>query len=189
MEDFSSIKIGHLGWMDLPDVLYCLKDSSYDIVLIEGVMSVFTGLLNERIPYSTSEIAFASNIPLLLVSGVNKGGIESAAVDLTSHARMLSKMGVSVNGILFNKVYDMNIFNDVVPFVKENSGVENIFCMKKAKLDDRGATPEVEIRYDLFSLEALSFVKDNLDILKILELCDKPVLNDFLTFEEIKGFF
>ena len=105
MEDCASIKIGHLGWMDLNDVLNSLKNSSYDVVLIEGVMSVFTGLLNERIPYSTSEIAVAGNIPMLLASGVNKGGIESAAVDLSSHAKMLSKMGVNVNGILFNTNY------------------------------------------------------------------------------------
>ena len=189
MEDFASIKIGHLGWMDLNDVLNSLKNSSYDVVLIEGVMSVFTGLLNERIPYSTSEIAVAGNIPMLLASGVNKGGIESAAVDLSSHAKMLSKMGVNVNGILFNKVYDVDIFNNVVPFVKDSTGVDNIFYMKKAKLEERGATPEVEIRYDLFSLKALEFVKDNLNLLSIVEMSGKPNFSGYLGFDDIKGFF
>ena len=126
---------------------------------------------------------------MLLASGVNKGGIESAAVDLSSHAKMLSKMGVNVNGILFNKVYDVDIFNNVVPFVKDSTGVDNIFYMKKAKLEERGATPEVEIRYDLFSLKALEFVKDNLNLLSIVEMSGKPNFSGYLGFDDIKGFF
>ena len=98
-------------------------------------------------------------------------------------------MGVSVNGILFNKVYDLDIFNNVVPFVRESTGVDNIFCVKKAKLEERGATPEVEIRYDLFSLKALEFVKENLDLLSIVKMCGKPCFNGYLDFDEIKGFF
>ena len=61
-------------------------------------MSVFTGLLNEKVPFSAAEIAMSSNIPMLLISGVNKGGIESAAVDLVAHANMLEKFGVNAFG-------------------------------------------------------------------------------------------
>ena len=61
MEDYGSIKIGHLGWMDIKLAIDKLNKSDYDIVLIEGVMSVFTGLLNEKVPYSASEIAIIGN--------------------------------------------------------------------------------------------------------------------------------
>ncbi len=119
MEDYGSIKIGHLGWMDIKLAIDKLNKSDYDIVLIEGVMSVFTGLLNEKVPYSASEIAMSSDIPMLLMSGVNKGGIESAAVDLVAHANMLKKLGVTVEAILLNKVYNQDIFENVVPYIKK----------------------------------------------------------------------
>ncbi len=48
--------------------------------------------LMKKVPYSASEIAMSSDIPMLLMSGVNKGGIESAAVDLVAHANMLEKL-------------------------------------------------------------------------------------------------
>ena len=73
MEEFASIKIGHLGWADIESTIDRLNKSDYDIVLIEGVMSVFTGLLNEKVPFSAAEIAMSSNIPMILASGVNKG--------------------------------------------------------------------------------------------------------------------
>jgi len=50
MEEFSSIKIGHLGWMDLKSILEDLKTRNYDLVIVEGVMSIFTGLLNKKYP-------------------------------------------------------------------------------------------------------------------------------------------
>lgn len=43
MEKFSSIKIGSLGWKDLTDILEEIKVHNYDIIIIEGVMSIFTG--------------------------------------------------------------------------------------------------------------------------------------------------
>src|SRR5690606_21379047 len=93
MEKFSSIKIGNLGWRDLEKVLEDLKSENYDLVIIEGVMSIFTGTLNEEIPFSTAEIAKAGNIPVILVSPCNKGGIETAAIDLTGHVEIMDKMG------------------------------------------------------------------------------------------------
>lgn len=52
MEDYASIKIGHFGWMDIENTLKRLKSSNYDLIIVERVMSVVTGLLNEKIPYS-----------------------------------------------------------------------------------------------------------------------------------------
>ena len=186
MEDYGSIKIGHLGWMDIKLAIDKLNKSDYDIVLIEGVMSVFTGLLNEKVPYSASEIAMSSNIPMLLMSGVNKGGIESAAVDLVAHANMLNKLGVSVEAILLNKVYNQNIFENIVPYIKNNTNVKNVLKVSKLKINGRGFTPEVEIRYDLFSKYALECVEENIDINTIASMAKNVSFNKIVSFEEIK---
>lgn len=186
MEDYGSIKIGHLGWMDIKLAIDKLNKSDYDIVLIEGVMSVFTGLLNEKVPYSASEIAMSSDIPMLLMSGVNKGGIESAAVDLVAHANMLNKLGVTVETILLNKVYNQNIFENVVPYIKNNTQVKNVLNVSKLKIKGRGFTPEVEIRYDLFSKYALECVEENIDIETIASMAKNVSFKRIVPFEEIK---
>ena len=188
MEEFASIKIGHLGWSDIESTVAKLNSSDYDIVLIEGVMSVFTGLLNEKVPFSAAEIAMSSNIPMILASGVNKGGIESAAVDLVSHANMLEKFGVSVEAILLNKVYNDNIFDQVVPYIKNNTKVENVLKLPKLKSADmRGFIPEVEIRYELFTSHAMDLIESNLDIDLIIKMAREVEFEKIYTFDEIKS--
>jgi cobyric acid synthase len=193
MEEYASIKIGHLGWVAIEDTLKRLRSSNYDFVIVEGVMSVFTGLLNEKIPYSGAEIAASSNIPMLLVSGVSKGGIESTAVDLVSHSKTLAKMGIKVNGIILNKVYDMNIFNEVAEYVATNSGEDlsskDILTIPKIKLDERSSTPEVEIKFEEFSKAALDTVEKHLDLEKIVKMADIPKFKGYLSFDKIKSFF
>ena len=187
MEDFASIKIGHLGWEDIESTVAKLNASDYDIVIIEGVMSVFTGLLNEKVPFSAAEIAMSSDIPMILASGVNKGGIESAAIDLVSHANMLEKFGVSVEAILLNKVYNDNIFDNVVPYIKNNTNVKNVLKLPKLKSADmRGFISEVEIRYELFTSHAMDLVEENLDIDLIISMAREVEFNKIYSFEEIK---
>lgn len=188
MEDFASVKIGHLGWADIESTINRLNNSDYDIVLIEGVMSVFTGLLNENVPFSAAEIAMSSNIPMILASGVNKGGIESAAIDLVSHANMLEKFKISVEAILLNKVYNDDIFDNVVPYIKNNTRVENILKLPKLKSADmRGFIPEVEIRYDLFTSHAMDLIEQNIDIDLIISMAREVEFNKIYTFDEIKS--
>ena len=187
MENFASIKIGHLGWSDIKSTIEKLNKSEYDIVLIEGVMSVFTGLLNEKVPFSAAEIAMSSDIPMILASGVNKGGIESAAIDLVSHANMLEKFGVSVESILLNKVYNEEIFNNVVPYIKNNTNVKNVMKLPKLKSADmRGFIPEVEIRYELFSEHAMDLIENNLDINEIINMAKEVEFKKIYSFDEIK---
>ncbi|MBQ7928187.1 MAG: AAA family ATPase [Methanobrevibacter sp.] len=188
MEDFASIKIGHLGWRDIESTVAKLNSSDYDIVLIEGVMSVFTGLLNEKVPFSAAEIAMSSNIPMILASGVNKGGIESAAIDLVSHANMLEKFGVDVKAILLNKVYNDDIFDNVVPYIQNNTSVERVLKIPKLKnADMRGFIPEVEIRYELFTSYAMELIESNLDIDEIIGMASEVEFNKIYSFEEIKS--
>lgn len=189
MEAHSSIKIGHLGWMDLENVLNNLKSFDYDVVIIEGVMSVLTGILNEKIPYSGAEIARAANIPLLLVSGCSKGGIETAAVDLASHVEIMRKMGLKVPGVIFNRVYDSEIFQRASQILKNDPDLEMIGAVPKVKLSKRGGTPEVEIKLEEFCLKALKTVEENLDLEKILNLAEKPDFRGYLSLEEILNNF
>ena len=187
MEDFASIKIGHLGWKDIKSTINILNNSDYDIVLIEGVMSVFTGLLNEKVPFSAAEIAMSSKIPMILATGVNKGGIESAAVDIVAHANMLDKLGVSVKAVLLNKVYNDNIFDTVVPYIRENTNVETVLKLPKLKSADmRGFIPEVEIRYELFTTHALNLIEENLNVDEIINMAREVEFEKIYTFDEIK---
>ncbi|MDO5823480.1 cobyrinic acid a,c-diamide synthase [Methanobrevibacter sp.] len=188
MEDFASIKIGHLGWMDIESAISKLNSSDYDIVLIEGVMSVFTGLLNEKVPFSAAEIAMSSKIPMILASGVNKGGIESAAIDLVSHSNMLEKLGIPVEAILLNKVYNEDIFNEVVPYIKNNTNVGKVLKLPKLKSADmRGFIPEVEIRYDLFTSHAMELVENNLNIDEIINMAREVEFEKIYGFDEIRN--
>ena len=188
MEEFASVKIGHLGWRDIESTIAKLNSSDYDIVLIEGVMSVFTGLLNEKVPFSAAEIAMSSNIPMILASGVNKGGIESAAIDLVSHANMLEKFGVDVEAILLNKVYNDNIFDNVVPYIENNTNVKKVLKLPKLKSADmRGFIPEVEIRYELFTSHAMDLIEDNLNIDEIISMAREVEFNKIYSYEEIKS--
>lgn len=189
MEEYSCIKIGHLGWCDLKTAIEKINQSDYDIILVEGVMSVFTGTLNEIIPYSASEIATAANIPLLLVSGVNKGGIETSAVNLLGHVEILENMGVDVKGIILNKVYSKEIFENAKEFIKNNSNIDEIFSIDKFKMPERGSIPEIEIRYDLFSIAALETIEKNLDVDKIISMAREIKFNRYLTYDEIKSKF
>jgi cobyric acid synthase len=187
MEDFASVKIGHLGWKDIESTIAQLNSSDYDIVLIEGVMSVFTGLLNEKVPFSAAEIAMSSRIPMILASGVNKGGIESAAIDLVSHANMLEKFGIPVEAILLNKVYNDDIFDQVVPYIRNNTNVKNVLKLPKLKSADmRGFIPEVEIRYELFTSHSMDLVENNLNIDEIINMAHEVEFEKIYTFEEIK---
>lgn len=189
MEEYGSIKISHLGWMDIENTLKKLKESNYDVVLIEGVMSIFTGLLNRKIPYSGAEIAKSSNIPIILISGVNKGGIESAAIDLIAHTKQLKKMGIDTKGIVLNKVYDMDIFKNIKAFIEMETGISNIIPIPKIKMDERSTTPEVEIKLDEFSLNAYETINKYFDMDLIINSLDIPKFDKYMSFNEIKSYF
>ena len=187
MEEYASIKIGHLGWSDIKTTIGKLNKSKYDIILIEGVMSVFTGLLNEKVPYSASEIAMSAEIPMLLISGVNKGGIESSAVNIVSHANLLKKLNVEVKGIILNKIYTEEIFNNAKKYIEKNTNVNKIIKLPKIKSADmRGFIPEVEIRYDLFTKHAMNLIENHIDINEIIKMGKEVEFKKIYGFDEIK---
>lgn len=185
MESFSSIKIGELGWMELKQVFNELKNKRYDIIFVEGVMSVFTGMLNEKVPYSSAEIALAGNIPVLMVSPCNKGGIETAAVDVMAHVESMDKLGVNTVGIILNKVYDKKIGESVQEIIATRTGTDYTALIPKVNLTERGNMPEVEIKLEDFCLSAMNTVEKYLNIDKILNLATTPEFKGYTPYEDI----
>ncbi len=189
MEKFSSIQIGGLGWMDLENVLKDLKNQDYDLVLIEGVMSAFTGLLNEKTPFSSVEIARAANIPVIMVSSCSKGGIETAAVDIVGHINVMDKMGVKTGGVILNRVYDKSISKVASSYITKMTGKNVIAEVPKVKMTERGNTPEVEIKLEEFCLNAIKTVEEHLSVDQILELAEIPEFSGYLSYKEIVSKF
>jgi cobyric acid synthase len=189
MEEFSSIKIGDLGWKDFKAVLENVKDHNYDLVIVEGVMSVFTGMLNKKIPFSSAEIAMSANIPVVMVSPCNKGGIETAAVDVVAHAEMMEELGINTAGIILNKVYDKKIAESAIKFIKNRIKTDFLISIPKVSLTERGNIPEVEIKLEDFCLNAMKTVESYLDVEKILKVAAEPEFKGYTKFEDILAHF
>jgi cobyric acid synthase len=189
MEQYSSIKIGNLGWLDLENVLETIGEYHYDLVLIEGVMSIFTGVLNEKVPYSGAEIAKAGNIPVIMVAGCSKGGIETAAVDIVAHADIMRKMGLEVPGLILNRVYDHEIFLKAARYLEYNTEAEMIGEVPKVKLSKRGGTPEIEIKLEEFCMTAMETVETHLDLEKIISMAKKPDFRGYMSLKNIENSF
>jgi len=187
LHDYASIKIGDIGWTPLDEVIENVKGKGYDLVLVEGVMSAATGLLNEKVPYSTAEIAYAGNIPVIMVSSVSKGGIETAAIDIEAHIRLLNKMNINTKGIILNRTYDEKIVSHVSDFLSAKSGIskENIWSISKAKVENKGRVPEDYLQLEKFTQAAKDVVNKDLDVMKFVELAEVPKFRDYLTFEQI----
>jgi cobyric acid synthase len=185
MMGFSSIKIGGLGWKNLKLVLESIKAHNYDIIIIEGVMSIFTGMLNEKVPFSSAEIALAANIPVIMVSPCNKGGIETAAVDVVAHVQMMDKIGINTVGVILNKVYDNKIAEAATNYIEEQIKPDYQATVPKVSLTERGNTPEVEIKLEDFCINAIKTVETNLDVDRIIKLAEKPKYRGYEEYNEI----
>ena len=189
MEKFSSIKIGGLGWKDLDEVIADLGNKNYNIILIEGVMSAFTGALNKKLPFSTVEIAKAANIPVILVTSCSKGGIETAAIDIVGHIDVMEKLGVRTCGVILNRVYDKSISKAASSFITQRTNVDVIGEIPKIKMTKRGNTPEIEIKLEDFCLSAMKTVEEHLNIHEIIKIAKTPQFEGYMSYNEIlRGF-
>ncbi|WP_455646088.1 AAA family ATPase [Methanosphaera sp.] len=187
LEDWGSIQISNIGWTPLEEVIEQVKGKGYDLILVEGVMSAATGLLNKKTPYSTAEIAHAGNIPVIMVSSVSKGGIETAAIDIQAHIDLLNKMDVTTKGVILNKTYDAEIVEHVTEYISSKSGLdkENIWSIGKAKFENKGQVPEDYLQLETFTQAAIDVVNKHLDVMKFVELAQIPNFRGYLSYEEI----
>jgi len=146
-------------------------------------MSIFTGMLNKKTPYSSAEIAIAADIPVLMVSPCNKGGIETAAVDVVAHVDMMDELGINTVGVILNKVYDDNIAEATSKFIKTKT--DFLTLIPKVSLTERGNMPEVEIKLEDFCLNAMNTVESYLDVDKILKLVKELEFKGYREYEDI----
>ena len=85
-------------------------------------------------------------------------------------------------------MYNDNIFDNVVPYIKNNTTVEKVLKIPKLKnADMRGFIPEVEIRYELFTSYAMELIENNLDIDEIINMASEVEFNKIYSFDEIKS--
>jgi len=59
----------------------------------------------------------------------------------------------------------------------------------KIKIDERGNTPEVEIKLDEFCLNAMETVNKYLDVDKIVEMADYPKFIGYTDYKTILNIF
>ncbi|MCW4044388.1 MAG: AAA family ATPase [Candidatus Bathyarchaeota archaeon] len=192
IKDFSSIKIGESGWTALFDAV---KDAgkNYNFLIIEGAMSVFTGLLNENAqrPASTAEVAAALGAPTIVVVGCEKEGIEGALMNTLNHVNIMRKLGVNTKGVILNKVRTSYLTDENKLTIKralENVGVKLLGIVPRLELEGRGTIPEVEIKYEEFGAKAVEAVEDSADINLLTELA-APLIEKRVNYEAVSKKF
>ncbi len=174
MRSYSSIKVADTGWTHLFDAVKEAGED-YDFVIIEGAMSAFTGLLNEKLvrPTSTAEIAAALGVPTVLVVSCNLEGVEGAMVSALNYVTLLKELGVRMEGVILNKVYTSYLTDKDHAFIKQafaRAGVELVGIVPRIDLEGRGAIPEIEIKYEEFGAKAIETAEKSMQIEKIVEM-------------------
>ncbi|MEM0216045.1 MAG: AAA family ATPase [Candidatus Bathyarchaeia archaeon] len=188
MRPYSSIRLGNSGWSPITEVVKAAT-RDYELLLIEGAMGDFTGLLNtaEEHPFSTLEVALTLNIPVIIVVACDKGGLEGAIMDAVNHVDALNRMGVHVAGVIFNKVRLSYMTNDLQLLVEKALYIRNVELLgiiPRLDVEARGAIPEVEIRYEEFGAMALEVAEKFIETEKILRIA-KPLMIEPLNFGNV----
>jgi cobyric acid synthase len=188
IKSYSSIKIGKSGWKPLSEAMK-EAEQNYDFILIEGAMSAFTGLLNDKVerPSSTAEVAVALGAPTIVVVGCEKEGIEGALVNTLNYVNLMKSLGIKVAGVILNKVRTSYLTDEIRLFMKkafENVGVKLLGVVPRVELEGRGTIPEVEIRYEEFGTKAIEAAESSIDLNMLMELA-MPSTRNPVDYEEL----
>jgi cobyric acid synthase len=189
IRNYSSIKVGKSGWKPFPEAVKEAEQQNYDLILIEGAMSAFTGFLNENVerPSSTAEVAVALGAPTIVVVGCEKEGIEGALVNTLNYVNLMKSLGVRVAGVILNKVRTSYLTDEIRLFMKkafENHGVKLLGVVPRVELEGRGTIPEVEIRYEEFGAKAIEAAESSIDLDMLMELA-MPSKRRSVDYEEL----
>jgi len=188
IKSYSSIKIGKSGWKPFSEAVK-EAEQNYDLILIEGAMSAFTGLLNENVerPSSTAEVAVAIGASTIVVVGCEKEGIEGALVNTLNYVNLMKSLGVKVAGVILNKVRTSYLTDEIRLFMKkafENVDVKLLGVVPRVELEGRGTIPEVEIRYEEFGAKAIEAAERSIDLNMLMELA-MPSTRNSVDYEEL----
>jgi cobyric acid synthase len=182
MKQYSSIKIGPTGWMPSEQVVEAAS-KDYNFLLVEGAMSAFTGLLNEKYerPMSSVEIAAALGASTVLVVACDQKGIEGALIEAVSNIATLRKLGVNMTGVILNKLYISYMTKEIMAVVEQafaSVGVKLVGMVPRLDLEKRGMIPEVEIRYEDFCASAIEAIEKNLNMDLLVDLAAPPKVTE-----------
>jgi len=178
IKSYSSIKVGRSGWKPFAEAVE-EAEQNYDLILIEGAMSAFTGFLNDNVerPSSTAEIAVALGAPTIVVVGCEKEGIEGAIVNTLNYVNIMRRLGIKVEGVILNKVRTSYLTDEIRLFMNkafENIGVKLLGVVPRVALEGRGTIPEVEIRYEEFGAKAIETAEQSINLDALTELAIPP---------------
>ncbi len=182
MKQYSSIKIGPTGWMPSEQVVEA-AGKDYNFLLVEGAMSAFTGLLNQKYerPMSSVEIAAALGASTVLVVACDQKGIEGALIEAVSNIATLRKLGVNMTGVILNKLYISYMTKEIIAVVEQafaSVGVKLVGMVPRLDLERRGMIPEVEIRYEDFCASAIDAIEKNLNMELLTNLAAPPKVTE-----------
>ncbi|MDI9644823.1 MAG: AAA family ATPase [Candidatus Verstraetearchaeota archaeon] len=174
VREYTSLRIGESGWSPLIPAMR-EAEKAYDFLIVEGAMSVLTGVFNKAAqrPSSTAEVAAALGAPTILVVGCDKEGIEGALLNTLTYARVLKAAGVRAEGAILNKVspsFMGGAIREVVERSLNDAGVRLLGMVPRADLEGRGAIPEIEIRYEEFCAKSLEIVERSIDLRSVIGL-------------------
>lgn len=183
MRDYSSITVAECGWKSASEAVKA-AGKHYDFLLIEGAMNMFTGILFDQVekPNSTAEVAAALNVPIIIVAGCDKEGIEGGVINALSYAQLLRKLGMKVAGVILNRVCIGYLSEEIRRNVNQafiGAGIELLGTVPVVDLEGRGTIPEVEIRYEGFGAKAIEVAEKSLDLDKIMKAASLPAVGKF----------
>jgi len=190
IKGYSSIKIGESGWEPLAEAVG-EASQNHDFLLVEGAMSAFTGLLNDKVerPTSTAEVAAALGASTIVVVGCDKEGVEGALVNTLNYVNLLRSLGVKITGVILNKVRVSYLTDEIKLTMKrafENVGVELLGIVPRMDVEGRGMIPEIEIRYEEFGAQAIEAAEQYINLDALTRIAEAPRLNqvDYVAFME-----
>jgi len=190
IKDYSSIKIGESGWKPLGEAVQ-EASQNHDFLLVEGAMSAFTGLLNDKVerPTSTAEVAAALGASTIVVVGCDKEGVEGALINTLNYVNLLRSLGVKMTGVILNKVRTSYLTDEIKLVMKrafENVGVELIGIVPRMDVEGRGMIPEIEIKYEEFGAQAIEAAEQYINLDALERIAEAPKLSqvDYRAFME-----
>ncbi|MEM2099521.1 MAG: AAA family ATPase [Candidatus Bathyarchaeia archaeon] len=192
IKDYSSIKIGESGWTQV-SVAIREAAANYNLVLIEGAMSAFTGLLNDTVekPSSTVEVAVATRASTILVANCEKEGIEGTLIAAANYLRVMKNLGVNVKGVILNKMRLSYSTSELMVLLKrtfEGFGTTLLGVVPRLELEGRGLIPEIEIKYDEFGAKAMEVAERFVNLDAMIRAAE-PVANISDNYKETSGKF
>ncbi len=176
VKEYTCIKVrgkrDHYGWVDAD---YAIKRAlqDYDVVIVEGVMGLLTGMsyrADESSIFSTLDFIRRYNIPYILVCSPTYGGIEDLYLHLEIYLKYLSKNFKPPIAVVVNKCYDLDC--KYLKYIKDLCAkyMTDMYVIPNLKLEDE-THPEIDLNIEKYAVSAYIAVSKYIDVKRILDIC------------------